>query len=375
MRKRLLSVNRLIFVVPAIILVVFTGLPSRISAQQLNPLTNCTVASSLLIQTEDEKKLLGLINTYRVQNGVVPLVWKQDLKRAAAWMNKDMLTNAYFSHTDSLGREPGVRFTQCGYVWKSYGENLFPNSADPQVAFDAWKNSPPHNANMLDVRFNEAGIGSGGTYWTLDLGSSTPSSNIQPTIPVLTITPTISPTIATTPSPTPTPSIILNPTDTTITVNVRLVGVGQGSNPNPKHLTRRVLVDVFDVNNKKVVSGNGFLKYNNKDGFVGDIHLGQLANGVYYVKVVSVSTLVSLIVPEFQTINYDKPNILPQVILIQGDLDANNAIDIDDFNLALVCFQYAKCEAKDVIDFNDDGNTDVRDYNIFLSSFKRFEGD
>jgi uncharacterized protein YkwD len=338
--------------------------------------TNCTVASSLLIQTENEKKLLALINNYRAQNGRVPLVWSPDLKRAAAWMNNDMNTKSYFSHTDSAGRDTGTRLTQCGYSWKSFGENIYPNSSDPQAAFDAWKNSPPHKANMLDERFNEAGIGSGGTYWTLDLGSSTTSSNTQPTInPTTGVTPSLTVTPSPTPSPIPTPSIILNPTDTKIRVSIRLAGIGQGGNASPKHLTRQVVVDIFDLGNRKVVSGNGYLKFNNKDGFVGDIHLGQLANGVYYAKVVSVNTLTALVVPEFQTINFDKPNILPQVILTHGDLDSNNVIDIEDFNLALPCFQNTKCESQNIIDFNDDGKADVRDYNIFLSSFKRFEGD
>lgn len=369
-------VTNSLFIVSTFLLMLFYAkITSPVSAQG----TNCSVSGSLS-PTSQEQTLLGLINNYRQQHGVPALTWSNTLKQAALWLSNDMNTNNYFSHTDSLGRTPGPRLTQCGYAWSAFAENIYPNGSDPQAAFEAWKNSSSHNASMLNASYKEAGIGTAGSYWTLDLGSASSSNNNQnPTSPpvVSTPTPTVLPTLTSTPfpTPTPTPSIIINPTDTKVNINIRLAGIGEGGNTLPKHLTRQVVIGVYDLNNKQVKTGNGHLKYNGKNGFAGDIHLGQLTNGVYYLKVVSANTLVSLIVPEFQTLASDKPNILPQVILIQGDFNFDNSINIEDFNAALPCFQDKNCQAKDVIDLNDDGRADVMDYNIFLASFKRAAGD
>jgi len=154
-----------------------------------------------------------------------------------------------------------------------------------------------------------------------------------------------------------------------------LPGIGPGANKSPKHLTRQAVVEIFDSSNKQVLTGNGFLKYNGTDSFEGIIHLGQLTNGIYYVKVSSINTLISIVLPQFQNLTSDKINVLPSVRLSQGDLNGDNVIDINDYNLALVCFQDKNCQAKDVIDLNDDGKADVIDYNLLLLAFHRYSGD
>ncbi len=343
--------------------------------------TNCTVTNTILSQTPAEQTLLNLINAHRQQNGVAPLVWSQTLKIAAAWMSNDMVTNNRFNHTDSVGRGPGDRLTQCGYTWTNFGENIYPNSSDPTAAFNAWKESALHNANMLDSKFKEAGVAANGNYWTLDLGASsssnntvTPPTGATPTIPVNTTnSPTV--TISTTQTPTPMPSITLDLKDTQVKISIKLPGIGISGNKSPKHLTRHSVVEIFNLENKKVLSGSGFLKYNNSDAFDGVIHLGQLAEGVYYVKVSSRNTLTALVIPEFQILNGDNANNLPTVTLTPGDVNEDNVINIKDFNIALTCFQNIKCPTANEIDMNDDGSTNVIDYNIFLASFKRFEGD
>ncbi len=347
--------------------------------RKVEAVTNCTVSNANLSPTVSEQTLLNLINAHRQQNGVAPLAWSSTLKLAAAWMSNDMATRNVMNHTDSLGRDPFVRMKDCGYTGSTFGENVYPNSSDPIAAFNAWKESGPHNTNMLDARFKEAGMASSGNFWTLNLGSSsnsnitvTPSSNLTPTLPVNITT---TPSITTAPTATPIPSIILNPTDTQIKISIKLPGIGISGNKSPKHLTRPSVIDIYNLENKKVSSGNGFLKYNGKDAFEGVIHLGQLAEDVYYVKVSSVNTLTALVVPEFQTLDSGSVNNLPSVVLTPGDLNIDNIINIKDFNVALTCFQTLKCQTADIIDLNDDGTTDVVDYNIFLASFKRFEGD
>jgi hypothetical protein len=293
-----------------------------------------------------------------------------------------MSTHNSFSHTDSLGRDPETRIKDCGYPLISYGENIEQGSVTAQGVFDAWKNSPTHNANMLLATVREAGIASVNSYWTLDMGSSTAVNptgtgtipTVSPTLapgltPKLTATPTV------TQSPTPTPEVNTNPTDTQVDVSIKLPGVGETGNKTPKNLTREVSIGLFDSDNKQVLTGNGFLKFDGKNLFRGIIHFGQLPEGIYSVKVKSTNTLNSFVFPQFQNLTSENVNILPFVLLTAGDFNNDNVIDINDYNLAIPCFQGLVCNLKTEVDLNDDGKTNVIDYNLLLSNFRQYEGD
>jgi hypothetical protein len=81
-------------------------------------------------------------------------------------------------HIDSLGRSMGQRLTDFG-VSGSKAENLHFNSygSDATYAFNAWKNSPGHNTNMLNGTYTRIGIGrayvSGKWYWVTDFANGT----------------------------------------------------------------------------------------------------------------------------------------------------------------------------------------------------------
>ena len=172
------------------------------------------------IQLEpEEQELLGLINDYRVENGLQPLNVSPTLTAAAEWMAWDMAENGYNAHTDSLGRQPSERVVDFGYDYATWtGENVAAGQPTAQIVFDVWRNSPGHNTVMLLPEFRVIGLGHAynghsyyGHYWTIDLGgyddsgSPPPTSTPSPT-PSPTPTPTPSPTPTPTPSPTPTPA-------------------------------------------------------------------------------------------------------------------------------------------------------------------------
>ncbi len=173
----------------------------------------------------EEQLFLTLINQYRQDNGAGALVGTTTLENAAVWMSGDMGANAYFSHTDSTGRDPWTRlcdFQYCFNTWK--GENLVAGASGAQQAFDLWKDSPGHNANMLNANYNVIGIGrvytAGspyGWYWTTDFGgyipaAPTPSGTASP--PPATATPTPAPTATPSPAPTPTQAPTPSPAPT-----------------------------------------------------------------------------------------------------------------------------------------------------------------
>ncbi|WP_322819709.1 CAP domain-containing protein [Tepidiforma sp.] len=163
-------------------------------------LANCDVPEVAL--DADEQAVIALLNTYRANNGLGSLTVDAPLVRAATWMSIDLSSRTTFSHTDSLGRSPWTRMADCG-VASPGGENIAAGTplASPAAVFEAWKNSPGHNAIMLGKEFTRVGIarhtapGSQyGVYWTLTFGYGAPAA------PPPTPTPTPLP-----PTPTPTP--------------------------------------------------------------------------------------------------------------------------------------------------------------------------
>ena len=137
----------------------------------------------------EEREFLRLINNYRASNGLPALVNSRVLSAAANWMSTDMANKNYFNHTDSLGRDPFVRMSALGYGFNTWrGENIAAGRASAAEAFDQWRNSPGHDANMRQTNFKVIGIArayaAGSTYkwyWTTDFGGFVdPSSEGQP---------------------------------------------------------------------------------------------------------------------------------------------------------------------------------------------------
>lgn len=127
----------------------------------------------------EEAAFLTLINAYRQQNGLGPLVISVPLTRAAAWLAQDMASLNYASHTDSLGRDPFTRMTAFGYSGASKAENIAAGNAGAQATFDQWKASAGHNGNMLHSAMKAIGIGRAynaastyGWYWATTFGSA-----------------------------------------------------------------------------------------------------------------------------------------------------------------------------------------------------------
>jgi uncharacterized protein YkwD len=165
------------------------------SARALRPPASaagdCTVDATM---DSEETAFLALINAHRQQNGLAKLAPSYALTRAAAWKSKDLGENAYFAH-DDLARTWVQRVRDCGYGFNTYiGENIAAGVQTAQQAFDLWKNSPGHNANMLGANYTSIGIGryyvSGspyGWYWTTEFagyddGWSTIAAPSQPVV-------------------------------------------------------------------------------------------------------------------------------------------------------------------------------------------------
>ncbi|MGH3148068.1 MAG: CAP domain-containing protein, partial [Rubrobacter sp.] len=132
----------------------------------------------------EELQFLRLINDYRQANGVGSLILSDTLAVAAEHHSEDMGEYGFFAHNtvDSsyypAGAEPWDRMAAEGYRYNTTkGENLATGTETAEEAFKAWRESPSHNAAMLDGRYRVIGIARvntpGGThswYWTTDFG-------------------------------------------------------------------------------------------------------------------------------------------------------------------------------------------------------------
>jgi uncharacterized protein YkwD len=138
---------------------------------------NAPTPTSTTLDAE-ESAFLSLINNYRQTHGLAPLSLNSTLTTAAKWMSQDMASKNYFSHTDSLGRDPFQRMAAFGYTANTAkGENIAAGYQTAAAVFNAWKASAGHNANMLSSRYRVIGIGRAykasstyGWYWTTDFG-------------------------------------------------------------------------------------------------------------------------------------------------------------------------------------------------------------
>ena len=130
-------------------------------------------------QSSLESEFLTLINNYRAQNGLGALTRNGALNAAARNHSQDMAVNRYFSHYSPDGKSPFTRMSEAGYQCSgSKGENIAAGYSSAQAAFDAWKNSSGHDANMRNGSYRAIGIGvyydassPYRYYWTTTFGS------------------------------------------------------------------------------------------------------------------------------------------------------------------------------------------------------------
>jgi uncharacterized protein YkwD len=154
----------------------FPGIGARPPTQTTT--SSPTDPSGAVTLDSEEAAFVTLINAYRVQNGLGALKVSVTLTESSKWLSVDMATKNYFSHTDSLGRDPFTRMAAFGYDVETAGENIAAGNATAEDTFTQWKDSPAHNANMLDAAYAVIGVGRAegassdySWYWTTDFGS------------------------------------------------------------------------------------------------------------------------------------------------------------------------------------------------------------
>jgi uncharacterized YkwD family protein len=114
--------------------------------------------SADLVLSEDEQKLLDLVNQAREDKGLDVLKADENLMKIARIKAKDMIENNYFSHQSPTYGSPFDMMRQFDTVFKSAGENIAGNKT-VEGAFKAWMSSDSHKKNVLNSGFGFTGIG------------------------------------------------------------------------------------------------------------------------------------------------------------------------------------------------------------------------
>ena len=133
----------------------------------------------------EELRFLQLINQYREDHGVGALLLSDNVSVAAEHHSKDMADHGFFAHHTikssyyPAGSLPWDRMRVEGYDYITHmGENIAVGCESAERCFELWRNSPSHNAAMLDGSYRVVGIGRFydensvyGWYWTTDFGA------------------------------------------------------------------------------------------------------------------------------------------------------------------------------------------------------------
>ncbi|MEA2249690.1 MAG: hypothetical protein QOH46_4219 [Solirubrobacteraceae bacterium] len=107
-----------------------------------------------------------LVNQTRAAHGLRALRPSARLERAAERHGQDMVRRRYFDHDSPGGRGVTDRVRSTGYLrgagdW-ALGEDLgwgTGSLSSPAAIVQAWMDSPPHRAVILNGRYREVGVG------------------------------------------------------------------------------------------------------------------------------------------------------------------------------------------------------------------------
>lgn len=170
-------------------------------------------------------------------------------------------------------------------------------------------------------------------------------------------------------------------TSTTLSFDILFHGIGKGGdnrnpngggNPDPKHPTRSVVVDVYDLDDNLLVNKTGEVTFDPVSGsYKGSVVMGAaLTSGARVIKVKLSHSLRGTI---SRNITAGTTNAIPVIRLVNGDTNNDAKLDIEDYNIIIGCYSDfdlppADCNATKRVqaDIDDDNNVNQFDLNLFL---------
>jgi uncharacterized protein YkwD len=114
-----------------------------------------------------EQYVFQFLNMERVNNGLPPLIWDDQLAEAARMHSTDMAERDYLSHYSPEGEGVENRLNKVGYRFSVAGENIFEatylENREPselaKIIITGWMESKGHRFNILNGAYQECGVG------------------------------------------------------------------------------------------------------------------------------------------------------------------------------------------------------------------------
>lgn len=109
--------------------------------------------------TSEIEEVLDIINDYRREGGLEPLVLDDRLTTIACARAEEIAWSGRFSHYRPNGRFFSTILKDAGITKGSAGENIARRFDNPDDVCAAWKDSETHYANIMNPEFTRVGIG------------------------------------------------------------------------------------------------------------------------------------------------------------------------------------------------------------------------
>ncbi len=122
------------------------------------PSTDPDIGTDTSKVTADEQKMIDLINSERMKNGLAALTVDMGAMKVARAKAEDLSKNQYFSHQSPTYGSPFDMLKSFNVTYKAAGENIAGNST-VEAAHTALMNSSGHRANILGQNYTAVGIG------------------------------------------------------------------------------------------------------------------------------------------------------------------------------------------------------------------------
>ena len=122
----------------------------------------------------DHEAAVRDLNAYRASHGLSPVRLDIKLNTASEIHAADLAQAGIISHEGTDGSTHGDRVHRVGYNFVIAGENVATGQRSWEDVFQAWKDSPGHNANLLREDVSDFGIAlvfepktTYSTYWAM----------------------------------------------------------------------------------------------------------------------------------------------------------------------------------------------------------------
>jgi hypothetical protein len=151
-----------------------------------------------------------------------------------------------------------------------------------------------------------------------------------------------------------------------------------GGNLDPLHKTRQASITLYDSGNQLVGTYElNVLYQSEKKYFSGTVTTGSIKQGNYRAKIQMTGYLATWI-PGILSLSPSQTQDIPKVALVGGDINHDNAINNQDFNIFSQCYptitNTCSEDVKAAADINDDSVVNQIDYNLFLREMSSHKG-